>query len=82
MVSRKPKMEKYPTRQRAWPPCEHWFETLVPGSSSGFPAMTERVAFLMKDLVIFAASFCLLKEDVVRASVLAKPMREQNRQAA
>jgi hypothetical protein len=41
--------------------------------------MTERVAFLMKDLVIFAASFCLLKEDVVRASVLAKPMREQNR---
>jgi uncharacterized membrane protein YkgB len=37
-------------------------------SAGGFPAMTERVAFLMKDLVLFAASFYLLKQDVVRAS--------------
>jgi uncharacterized membrane protein YkgB len=37
-------------------------------SAGGFPAMTEHVAFLMKDLVLFAASFYLLKEDVVRAS--------------
>ena len=38
-------------------------------SAGGFPAMTERVAFLMKDLVLFAVSFYLLKQDVVRASV-------------
>jgi uncharacterized membrane protein YkgB len=37
-------------------------------SAGGFPAMTEKVAFLMKDLVLFAASFYLLKQDVVRAS--------------
>jgi uncharacterized membrane protein YkgB len=37
-------------------------------SAGGFPAMTEHVAFLMKDLVLFAASFYLLKEDVIRAS--------------
>ena len=40
-------------------------------SAGGFPAMTERVAFLMKELVIFAGSFYLLKQDVVRASVSA-----------
>jgi len=38
-------------------------------SAGGFPAMTERVAFLMKDLVLFAASFYLLKQDLVRASL-------------
>jgi|SRR5215831_11078369 len=38
-------------------------------SAGGFPAMTEHVAFLMKDLVLFAASFYLLKQDVVRASL-------------
>ena len=38
-------------------------------STGGFPAMTERIAFLMKDLWIFAASFYLLKHDVVRESV-------------
>jgi uncharacterized membrane protein YkgB len=37
-------------------------------SAGGFPAMTEHVAFLMKDLVLFATSFHLLKEDVVRAA--------------
>ena len=30
--------------------------------------MTERVAFLMKDIVIFAASFYLLKQDVARVA--------------
>lgn len=38
-------------------------------SAGGFPAMTEHVAFLMKDLVLFAVSFYLLREDVVRAAV-------------
>ena len=37
-------------------------------SAGGFPAMTERVAFLMKDIVIFAASFHLLKQDVARVA--------------
>jgi len=37
-------------------------------SAGGFPAMTERVAFLMKDLVLLAASFYLLKQDVTRAA--------------
>jgi uncharacterized membrane protein YkgB len=41
-------------------------------SAGGFPAMTERVAFLMKDLVLFAVSFYLLKQDVVRATLTAK----------
>jgi uncharacterized membrane protein YkgB len=35
-------------------------------SAGGFPAMTGNVPFLMKDLVLFAASFYLLKHDVVR----------------
>lgn len=42
-------------------------------SAGGFPAMTERVAFLMKDLVLFAASFYLLKEDLVRAALPKEP---------
>src|SRR5262245_53498630 len=46
-------------------------------SAGGFPAMTERVAFLMKDLVLFAASFYLLKQDVVRAS-LSTDISHQN----
>ena len=37
-------------------------------SAGGFPAMTEKVAFLMKDLVLLAASFYLLRQDVVRAA--------------
>jgi uncharacterized membrane protein YkgB len=36
-------------------------------SAGGFPAMTGNVPFLMKDLVLFAASFYLLKQDVMRA---------------
>jgi uncharacterized membrane protein YkgB len=35
--------------------------------AGGFPAMTGNVPFLIKDVVLFAASFYLLKQDVVRA---------------
>ena len=35
-------------------------------SAGGFPAMTENVAFLMKDVVLLAVSVYLLKQDVVR----------------
>ena len=38
-------------------------------SAGGFPAMTERVAFLMKDIVLFAVSFYLLKQDVARVAI-------------
>ena len=37
-------------------------------SAGGFPAMTEKVAFLMKDLVLLAASLYLLRQDVLRAA--------------
>ena len=37
-------------------------------SAGGFPAMTDNVAFLMKDFVLFAAAFYLLKQDVLRVS--------------
>ncbi len=37
-------------------------------SAGGFPAMVGNVAFLMKDVVLFAVSFYLLKQDVMRAS--------------
>ena len=35
-------------------------------SAGGFPAMTGNVPFLMKDVVLLAASFYLLKQDVAR----------------
>jgi uncharacterized membrane protein YkgB len=38
-------------------------------SAGGFPAMTGNVAFLMKDVALFAASVYLLKQDVLRASL-------------
>jgi len=41
-------------------------------SAGGFPAMVGNVAFLMKDVVLFAVSFYLLKQDVMRASVSAE----------
>jgi uncharacterized membrane protein YkgB len=45
----------------------------IPGgwaaSAGGFPAMTETAAFLMKDLVLLAASFYLLKQDLLRVSL-------------
>jgi len=37
-------------------------------SAGGFPAMTGNVAFLMKDVVLFAVSFYVLKEDLARTS--------------
>jgi len=41
-------------------------------SAGGFPAMTETVAFLLKDLVLFAVSVYLLRQDVLRMSQSAK----------
>jgi uncharacterized membrane protein YkgB len=41
-------------------------------SAGGFPAMVGNVAFLMKDVVLLATSFYLLKQDIVRASLFAK----------
>jgi len=35
-------------------------------SAGGFPAMTDDVPFLMKDVVLLAVSFYLLKQDVPR----------------
>jgi uncharacterized membrane protein YkgB len=40
-------------------------------SAGGFPAMTGNVPFLMKDLVLLAASFYLLKQDLLRVSLSA-----------
>jgi hypothetical protein len=37
--------------------------------------MTEHVAFLMKDLVLLAASFYLLRQDVLRAASAREPCR-------
>ena len=37
-------------------------------SAGGFPAMTEKVAFLLKDLVLFVVSVYLLRQDLIRAS--------------
>src|SRR5262249_21111140 len=38
-------------------------------SAGGFPAMQGNVAFLMKDLVLLAVSFYLLKQDLLRAAL-------------
>lgn len=35
-------------------------------SAGGFPAMTRNVAFLLKDVVLLAVSFYLLRQDVMR----------------
>ena len=40
-------------------------------SAGGFPAMTGNVPFLMKDVVLLAVSFYLLKQDVLRMSIAA-----------
>src|SRR6201984_2652521 len=40
-------------------------------SAGGFPAMTEHVAFLMKDIVLFSVSFYLLRRDLKRVSLPA-----------
>ena len=45
-------------------------------SAGGFPAMTERVAFLMKDFALLAICFYLLKQDLLRLSLTAgQPQR-------
>jgi uncharacterized membrane protein YkgB len=44
-------------------------------SAGAFPAMVGNVAFLMKDVVLFAVSFYLLKQDVLRASFSAVPAK-------
>src|SRR5260370_33555149 len=38
-------------------------------SAGGFPAMTQRVAFLMKDIVLLSASVYLLKQDGARVAL-------------
>ncbi len=38
-------------------------------SAGGFPAMKENVAFLMKDFVLLAVSFYLLRQDLLRLSL-------------
>jgi uncharacterized membrane protein YkgB len=55
-------------------------------SAGGFPAMTETVAFLLKDLVLLAVSVYLLRQDVIRASVetehLSIPLEQRERDAS
>src|SRR6478672_4828441 len=46
-------------------------------AAAGFPAMKGNVAFLMKDVVLLTASFYLLKQDVVRASLADDQPRER-----
>src|SRR5262245_15983409 len=41
-------------------------------SAGGFPAMTRNVSFLMKDVVLFAASFYLLRQDAARVAASAR----------
>src|SRR5438128_2055959 len=41
-------------------------------SAGGFPAMTEKVAFLMKDIVLFSVSVYLLKQDIMRVLLAAR----------
>jgi len=41
-------------------------------SAGGFPAMTGNVPFLMKDVVLLAVSFYLLKQDAARALIAAR----------
>jgi uncharacterized membrane protein YkgB len=44
-------------------------------SAGGFPAMTINTAFLIKDVVLLAASIYLLKQDVVRVLDANSPAR-------
>jgi uncharacterized membrane protein YkgB len=46
-------------------------------SAGGFPAMVGNVAFLLKDLVLLAVSFYLLKQDLVRATIRTNVVAEQ-----
>ena len=46
-------------------------------AAAGFPAMKGNVAFLMKDVVLLAVSFYLLKQDAVRVSVAGAERSER-----
>jgi uncharacterized membrane protein YkgB len=50
-------------------------------SAGGFPAMTEHVAFLMKDILLLAASFYLLKQDVARVALAVEVSSEYQKAA-
>src|SRR5262245_24681925 len=43
-------------------------------SAGGFPAMTGNIPFLMKEVVLLAASVYLLKQDVARVSANTQPV--------
>jgi uncharacterized membrane protein YkgB len=45
-------------------------------SAGGFPAMAGNVPFLMKDVVLLAASVYLLKQDVVRVGLSASRKKD------
>src|ERR1700757_3120620 len=47
-------------------------------SAGGFPAMTGNVPFLMKDIVLFAASVYLLRQDVMRVVSAVKQKHEMS----
>jgi len=51
-------------------------------SAGGFPAMAGDVAFLMKDVVLFAVSIYLLKQDVARVPRSACDLRGHRKAAA
>ena len=51
-------------------------------SAGGFPAMTGNVPFLMKDVALFAASFYLLKQDVMRVSLSVGHVAHERRPRA
>jgi uncharacterized membrane protein YkgB len=46
-------------------------------AAAGFPAMKGNVAFLMKDVILLAVSFYLLKQDLVRAALAAGEQSER-----
>ena len=48
-------------------------------SAGEFPAMTERAAFLMKDIVLLTASFYLLKQDVARVARASEVSTERQK---
>ena len=45
-------------------------------SAGGFPAMSGTGAFLMKDLILFAASFYLLEQDLLRFQVADRELTQ------
>jgi uncharacterized membrane protein YkgB len=49
--------------------------------AAGFPAMAGNVAFLLKDIVLFATSIYLLKQDVVRLAFQSNKVATEERAA-